>query len=91
LTREATRRNRLRAVEFRPGDFLDVVSVIPPATIVTMDRVICCYPVFESLLEEALAIVLEQFRIWWIGELVNSFGSALGNCQFSNSPIRKLL
>jgi SAM-dependent methyltransferase len=52
---EATRRDRLRAVEFRLGDFLDVASVIPPATIVTLDRVICCYPAFESLLTEALA------------------------------------
>ena len=51
---EATRRDRLRAVEFRHGDFVDVASMIGPATIVTMDRVICCYPAFESLLKEAL-------------------------------------
>jgi magnesium-protoporphyrin O-methyltransferase len=51
---EAARRDRLRAVEFRHGDFLDVGSAIPPATVVTMDRVICCYPAFESLLNEAL-------------------------------------
>jgi len=51
---EATRRDRLQAVEFRQGDFLDVGSTIPPANVVTMDRVICCYPAFESLLNEAL-------------------------------------
>ena len=51
---EATRRNRLRAVEFRHGDFVDVAPTVPPASIVTMDRVICCYPAFESLLNEAL-------------------------------------
>ena len=51
---EATRRDRLRSVEFRHGDFLDIASVIPPATIVTLDRVICCYPALESLLKEAL-------------------------------------
>jgi magnesium-protoporphyrin O-methyltransferase len=51
---EATRRDRLRSVEFRHGDFLEVGSMIPPASIVTMDRVICCYPAFESLLKEAL-------------------------------------
>src|SRR5438876_8496956 len=51
--REATRRDRLRSVEFRHGDFLDLGSMIPPATIVTMDRVICCHPAFESLLKEA--------------------------------------
>jgi magnesium-protoporphyrin O-methyltransferase len=51
---EATRRDRLRVVEFRHGDFLDVGSMISPATTVTMDRVICCYPAFEALLKEAL-------------------------------------
>jgi SAM-dependent methyltransferase len=51
---EATRRDRLRAVEFRHGDFVDVASMVPPASVVTMDRVICCYPAFESLLKEAL-------------------------------------
>src|SRR5262249_44731913 len=51
---EAARRDRLRAVEFRRGDFVDVGSMIPSATIVTMDRVVCCYPAFELLLKEAL-------------------------------------
>src|SRR4029453_1575030 len=51
---EATRRDRVQALEFMHGDFLDVCSMIPPATIVTMDRVICCCPVFESLLKEAI-------------------------------------
>jgi len=51
---EATRRDRLLAVELRHGDFLAVGSMIPSATVVTMDRVICCYPAFEVLLEEAL-------------------------------------
>jgi SAM-dependent methyltransferase len=51
---EATRRDRLQAVELRHGDFVDVGSMIPPATSVTLDRVICCYPAFERLLKEAL-------------------------------------
>jgi SAM-dependent methyltransferase len=51
---EATRRDRLGAVEFMHGDFVDVGRQIPSATIVTLDRVICCYPSFEPLLNEAL-------------------------------------
>jgi magnesium-protoporphyrin O-methyltransferase len=51
---EAIRRDRLRAIDFRHGDFVDVASTVPSATIVTMDRVICCYPAFEVLLREAL-------------------------------------
>ena len=51
---EATRRDRLGVVEFMHGDFVDVGPQIPSATIVTLDRVICCYPSFEPLLNEAL-------------------------------------
>jgi len=69
---EATRRDRLRAVQFKHGDFLDLAPTIPPATIVTMDRVICCYPAFESLLKEALGHVERYFAysyprdLWYV-------------------------
>jgi magnesium-protoporphyrin O-methyltransferase len=69
---ESTRRDRLRAVEFRHGDFLDVGAMIPPASIVTMDRVICCYPAFESLLKEALGHAERYFAysyprdLWYV-------------------------
>jgi SAM-dependent methyltransferase len=53
-TQEATRRDRLGVVEFMHGDFVDAGPQIPSATIVTLDRVICCYPSFEPLLNEAL-------------------------------------
>ena len=51
---EATRRDRLGVLEFMHGDFVEVGPQIPSATIVTLDRVICCYPSFEPLLNEAL-------------------------------------
>jgi SAM-dependent methyltransferase len=69
---EATRRDRLEAVEFRHGDFLVLGSTIPHATVVTMDRVICCYPAFESLLNEALRHVEHYFAysyprdLWYV-------------------------
>jgi SAM-dependent methyltransferase len=53
-TDEAARRGQLGAVRFLQGDFLDVASQIPPATVVTLDRVVCCYPLYEPLLEESL-------------------------------------
>jgi SAM-dependent methyltransferase len=52
--REATRRDRLRAIELVQGDFLEVAPQIPKATVVTLDRVICCYPSYEALLNESL-------------------------------------
>src|SRR6516164_11663415 len=69
---EATRRDRLRTVEFRHGDFVDLASTVPPASMLTMDRVICCYPAFESLLNEALGHAQRYFAysyprdLWYI-------------------------
>jgi magnesium-protoporphyrin O-methyltransferase len=88
---EATRRDRLRSVEFRHGDFLDVASVIPPATIVTMDRVICCYPAFESLLKEALAHAERYFAysyprdLWYVRVAV---AGENGVRQLKGNPFR---
>jgi magnesium-protoporphyrin O-methyltransferase len=42
---------RLRVVE---GDFTAVEGIGEPADVVTMDRVVCCYPEFRPLLERAL-------------------------------------
>jgi SAM-dependent methyltransferase len=51
---EAARRDRAAAIELVRGDFLDVAGEIPTANVVTLDRVICCYPFYERLLTEAL-------------------------------------
>lgn len=53
-TEEAAHRDQAGAIRFVQGDFLDVASQIPVATVVTLDRVICCYPWYEPLLEESL-------------------------------------
>jgi SAM-dependent methyltransferase len=51
---EATQRDRLQAVQFVQGDFVDVGPRIQTATVVTLDRVICCYPLYEPLLQESV-------------------------------------
>lgn len=51
---EAERLGRAGAVQFLHGDFVTVASELPPATVVTLDRVVCCYPSYESLLDAAL-------------------------------------
>jgi SAM-dependent methyltransferase len=50
---ETTRRDRSAAVHFVHGDYVAVGPQVPGATIVTLDRVVCCYPLFEPLLEQA--------------------------------------
>jgi len=36
------------------GDFVSVAGDVMPADVVTMDRVVCCYPAYQPLLETAL-------------------------------------
>lgn len=51
---EAARRGCSSSVTVTRGDFLDVASQVPPAAVVTLDRVVCCYPSYAELLAESL-------------------------------------
>jgi magnesium-protoporphyrin O-methyltransferase len=51
---EARRRNLGSTAEFIEGDFVALAPDLPSATVVTLDRVVCCYPSFEPLLVAAL-------------------------------------
>lgn len=51
---EATRRGRSAIIEFVHGDFIRVSDRLTSAAVVTLDRVVCCYPFYEPLLEQAL-------------------------------------
>lgn len=50
---EAARRGHTEQVRFIHADFTDVASELPEADIVTLDRVVCCYPDFRRLLKAA--------------------------------------
>ena len=51
---EARRRGRSASVELVHGDFVDLAATLPCAEVVTLDRVVCCYPDVEPLLTSAL-------------------------------------
>jgi magnesium-protoporphyrin O-methyltransferase len=51
---EANRRKLATHVDFVCGDFLEVAGAVPMASVVALDRVVCCYPLYEELLSEAL-------------------------------------
>jgi magnesium-protoporphyrin O-methyltransferase len=51
---EAERRGRADAVRFVHTDFVTAASQLPAASVVTLDRVVCCYPSCELLLDAAL-------------------------------------
>ena len=50
---EASRRGHSEQVQFIHADFTDVADNLPKADIVTLDRVVCCYPDFRRLLTAA--------------------------------------
>ena len=50
---ETTRRGNDDRVSFVQGDFVDVAPQVADADVVTLDRVICCYPDYISLLRAA--------------------------------------
>jgi magnesium-protoporphyrin O-methyltransferase len=50
---EAARRGHSERVNFIHADFTDVASELGTADIVTLDRVVCCYPDFRRLLQAA--------------------------------------
>lgn len=50
---EAARRGHSERVKFIHADFTDVAADLPRADIVTLDRVVCCYPDFRGLLKAA--------------------------------------
>lgn len=50
---EAARRGHGEHVNFVHADFTDIASEIPTADLVTLDRVVCCYPDFRRLLKAA--------------------------------------
>ena len=56
VARRATRERGLDGrMEFHEGDFVEHAPQLAPADAVVMDRVVCCYPAYEALLDAALA------------------------------------
>jgi 16S rRNA G966 N2-methylase RsmD len=46
---EAQRRGHADRVQFHHGDFVDLAPKVGSADLVTLDRVVCCYPELEPL------------------------------------------
>jgi len=87
---EVARLGRSNSARFMHADFLDVASDLPSADVVTLDRVICCYPDHERLLDEALRhadryIALSYPRDCWYVRLwvrLENFGRRLRKNSF---------
>ncbi len=68
---ETARQGHADQVKFIHADFTDVAADLPQVDVVTLDRVVCCYPNFSELLNAAAsrsrtAIAMTYPReVWW--------------------------
>ena len=60
---EALRRGYREAVKCEHGDFVELAARIPVVDLVTLDRVVCCYPEMKSLIEASLAKSVKWYAL----------------------------
>jgi magnesium-protoporphyrin O-methyltransferase len=69
---EAERRGVADRIDYQRGNFVELAPQLPPADIVTLDRVICCYDDMESLVTLSVAKAGKLYGVvyprdtWWI-------------------------
>lgn len=69
---EAQRRGLADQVSYQQGNFVDLAEEVAPADIVTLDRVICCYPDMEKLVSLSAARARKLYGLvyprdsWWL-------------------------
>jgi tRNA1(Val) A37 N6-methylase TrmN6 len=86
---EAERRRLSDRVRFVHADFVESAEAFPPASLVTLDRVVCCFPAVEPLLRKAVdhaqrAIALSYPRGRWYVRA----GTALENVMRRKTSFR---
>lgn len=76
------------------GDFLDVAGEVGAADIVTLDRVICCYPDMDGLVRLSAARARRLYglvyprRTWLVKLMLSLFNAA---CRLRRCPMRVYL
>jgi magnesium-protoporphyrin O-methyltransferase len=88
---EAERRGLDGRVQYRYGDVVELAGELPPAEIVTLDSVICCYPYLGPLLAAAtrsrprLVGITYPRDVWWMRAYMRLFNLAHA---VRRSPVR---
>ena len=88
--REAARRDHAGRVQFIHGDFVQLAPDLPSADVVTLDRVICCYPDMDQLViraaEKARHVLGAVYprNVWWVrlGVALTNRVTQLRRCAF---------
>jgi hypothetical protein len=77
---EATRRGHRERLTYHHGDFVDLAKSLGPADIVTLDRVICCYPDVDKLVNSSAEKAMHVYALVYPRERwITRIGSVLVN------------
>lgn len=80
---EAENRSLGQRTEYHYGDFTDLAGRLPESQIVTLDKVICCYPDADKLLDESLKKATEIYGLVFPRETILArLAFRLGNAWF---------
>ncbi len=69
---EAQRLGLEDRISFQHGNFVELAGQVPPADVITLDRVICCYPDMEKLVGLSAARAKKLYGLvyprdgWWM-------------------------
>ncbi|HEX5618169.1 MAG TPA: class I SAM-dependent methyltransferase [Solirubrobacteraceae bacterium] len=69
---EARRRGTAARISYRAGDFVAIAEEVEAADVVTLDRVICCYPDMEALVSRSADRARRVYGLvyprdaWWV-------------------------
>ena len=102
--RESARRGHEGRVVFRHGDFVSLASELGSAELVTLDRVVCCYPELEPLIllsaekaEQYYVLSFPQDRwyvrahTWWQNQRRERAGNEFRTFVHSGTRIEALV
>jgi magnesium-protoporphyrin O-methyltransferase len=87
---ETERRGYAGQVSYYHGDFVALAAQLPPADVVTLDRVVCCYHDMQALVHESAARARRLYGLvyprdtWWVklGLALLNLGLRLGRSPF---------
>jgi len=91
---EAERRGHADRVTFVHGDFVALADAVPAADVVTLDRVICCYPDMEALVAASAGKARRLYGAVFPRERPGvKVMSTLGNlvCRLRGDPFRSYI
>jgi SAM-dependent methyltransferase len=100
---EATRLLPRAQIQFVHGDFVSIADQMPAADVVTLDRVICCYPLYEPLLAQALRHAERGFAysyprdrwyvkvVVWLENVIRSRKSSFRTFVHPESQMKQLI